>query len=294
MNRFLATGLLAACTMAAVGCSSTEPPTQVVTGQVTTSGALAVRAVASGAIITAGRVRTDGSFTLALPVGAQYRLEVLTATGVYHLAGASGELAFSVCRPSDPFDLGTIGAGGGAGTVCDPAKDPTCKGPPACDPAKDPNGCKPPACDPAKDPNGCKPPACDPAKDPNGCRGCDPAKDPNGCKGPPPSPCDPAKDPNGCKPPACDPAKDPNGCKPCDPSATPNCPITPPPCADPSDPATCKDPCMTDPGRCACPATNDKCWPPPVSCAPGGTCQAGGLVPGHAPGDFGCGGPAKS
>src|SRR2546422_4946698 len=49
-----------------LGCSGATS-TQVMTGRVSTNGAIAVRAVtAAGTVITAGRVRTDGSFTLAL------------------------------------------------------------------------------------------------------------------------------------------------------------------------------------------------------------------------------------
>jgi hypothetical protein len=63
--------LLALC--AAAGCSD-QPSTQVLTGRVTTSGALAVRAISNGTVVTAARVRSDGSFTLSLPAGTNYQL----------------------------------------------------------------------------------------------------------------------------------------------------------------------------------------------------------------------------
>ena len=69
--------------LALVGACSAEPATQVLTGRVAVTGvALAVRAIADGEVIAAAPVRTDGNWTLALEEGRQYRLEVLTRSGV--------------------------------------------------------------------------------------------------------------------------------------------------------------------------------------------------------------------
>ncbi len=46
---------------------------------------IAVRAIDGQDVVTAAQVRSDGSFTLALPSGNRYRIEVLTAAGVKHL-----------------------------------------------------------------------------------------------------------------------------------------------------------------------------------------------------------------
>jgi len=300
--------LLAACAAAGIGCGSSDS-TQVVTGKVSASSAVAVRAVSSGAVITAARVRSDGTFTLSLPAGNEYSLEVMTTTGsVLPIANKSGgsvsALAFKVCQPQDPWDMGGVGTGNQCPPPppppCDPKSDPTCVLPP---PPPPPPGCTPPPppCDPATDPD-CKlpPPPCDPATDPS-CTPppppCDPTTDPD-CKLPPP-PCDPATDPD-CKlpPPPCDPATDSN-CKPppppCDPTTDSSCQVPPPPCADPNDPSTCKDPCMVDPSQCACGSASgsgsgDTCWPPPL---PPGDCD-GGMAPDHPPGDFGCQGSGSS
>jgi hypothetical protein len=175
---------------------------------------------------------------------------------------------------------------------CDPS-DPNCGG--TCDSMTDPN-CGGP-CDPMTDPM-CKPP-CEPG-DPNCGAPCDPMTDPN-C--PPPPPCDPS-DPS-CQ--MCTDA-DPNckcdwwmGCEPvppCDPMIDVMCPVPPPPCDDPTDPNTCKDPCMTDPESCGCavaengtmdPAPGDgmSCWPAPEPCTME-SCPEDPWAPQHPPGDFGC------
>jgi hypothetical protein len=250
--------LLALIAAAGVGCTE-SPSSQVLTGRVGTTGAIAVRAVTTDSVVTAAQVRSDGTFTLALPSGKRYRLEVLTTSGVRHvLANGSGtlsDLTFQVCQPVDPFDIGGIGwgstgpgQGGGSGGPgcdpgCDPTTDPDCGGlpPPPCDPSGTNCPPPPPPCDPA-DPN-CvpPPPPCDPA-------------DPQ-CTLPPP-PCDPT-DPS-CVPP---PPPPPPWCHPGD----PNCvPPPPPPCMDPSDPY-----CMCDAsGQC-----------PPPSCDPSGPTPAGSTGP---------------
>jgi hypothetical protein len=229
--------LLAACAVA-VGCS--EPSKQVLTGRVdSTQGAVAVRAVADDAMVTAAEVKSDGTFTIALPANNHYRLELLTRTGeIKHLTASTNgglrDIAFKVCKPIDPYNIGGVGAPGMHGT-CDP-NDPTCN----CDSTN--SMCGPPKCDPG---------------DPN-CGGCDPN---NGTTCPPPPPCGGPNEPP---------------CK-CDPTMDPNCIPPPPPCTDPNDPncngggTTCTDP--TDPNcmcgganepPCKCdPATDPNCVPPP-------------------------------
>ena len=301
MKSPLKTWLVAACAIAGFGC--TEGTTsQVLTGRVTTDGAIAVRAVDGDTVITAGRVRTDGSFTLSLPKGHRYRLQVLTTSGVQNMVGFkdSGlvDLAFEVCEPTDPFDMGGVGQ-----PSCDPmangmcvpcnAGDPGCGGgtePWPCDPMDPNSNCEdpPPPCQPGE-PN-CWP--CDPMTDPT-CGGqCDPSDPSCGgggtcgsndpmCEPPPPcqpgdpncEPCDPMTDPtcggqcdpmdpmSKCDPEPCQPG-DPN-CEPgCDPMTDPTCPTPPPPCDDPMDPQTCKDPCVLDPMFCGCgSAGNDGTMP---------------------------------
>ena len=221
-NRIKRAWLFAACAAAAVGCTAGDPETQVLTGKIQTSGALAVRAVTGDTVITAATVRSDGSFTLSLPVGQRYRLEVLTTSGVRHVVAAKNgtltALSFKVCDPIGPFDVGGIGpdgtsgggTGGGDGT-CDPM-DPDCK-PSPCAPG-DPSCGTWPCMDPS-DPSCEPPPPCLPG-------------DPS-CE--PPSPCGPND-------PMCEP---PPPCLPGDPSCEP-----PPPCL-PGDPS-CSPP-MLRPAR---------------------------------------------
>ena len=305
--------LLALC--AAAGCTD-NPSTQVLTGRVTTSGALAVRAVSNGNVVTAARVRSDGSFTLSLPAGAQYRLEVLTSSGVQHVLGASSSaLAFRVCQPVDPFDLGGLGHGHGGGSggcmpppMCDPSSGSACPPPPPpmCDPSSG-SACPPPPpmCDPTTDPS-CPPPP-PPMCDPSSGSACPPPPppmcDPSTGPCPPPPMCDPSTGPcppppmctdpagNCPPPPDCDPSTG-MGCPPppCDPMTQADCPAPPPPCMDPTDPQTCQDPCMGDPMQCGCDPSGSaaSCWPPPPPCDAAGNCGSG-MVPDHPPGDLGCG-----
>src|SRR5688572_12980126 len=103
--------LLTLCCAAAAACTGGESSTQVLTGRIDTSkGALAIRAIADGEVITATPVRSDGSFTLSLPAGTNYRLEVLTQGGVKNIVQRSGnvlrDVVFKVCDPGTPFDVG--------------------------------------------------------------------------------------------------------------------------------------------------------------------------------------------
>jgi hypothetical protein len=65
--------LVALCAVAGFGCAG-DGKTQVLTGRVGTQGAIAVRAVVADSVVTAAQVRSDGSFTIALPAGRDYRL----------------------------------------------------------------------------------------------------------------------------------------------------------------------------------------------------------------------------
>jgi hypothetical protein len=219
MKNVFSSWLFAACA-ACTGAAST----QVVTGTVASSTAVAVRAVSGSDVVTAGRVRSDGSFTLSLPAGKQYSLEVMTSAGaILPIGTKSAALTFKVCQPTDPWDMGGVG-GGAPPPPCDPASDPNCKlpPPPPCDPASDPN-CVPP------------PPPCDPVTDPN-------------CKPPPPPPCDPTTDPS-CQlpPPPCADPNDPNTCK--------------DPCM--ADPSQCACGSGTDPTSAGS-GSGGTCWPPPL------------------------------
>jgi hypothetical protein len=250
----------------AAACSST-PDDQVITGKVTTSGALAVRAISDGSVVTAARVRSDGSFTLSLPAGAQYQLEVLTKTGVQHVLDTrSAALAFRVCTPTGPYDLGGMGSGSGGcdqpPPMCDPATGMCCDASgtcmPACDPMTDPTCWPPPPpdCDPSTG-EMCPPPQCDPM-DPSCQVMCDPTTgvccDAAGhCSSPG---CDPTTDPSCMPPPDCDPSTG-QMCPPpqCDPMTDPNCP---PPQCDPTDPS-CQ--VMCDPATGLCCDASGNCMP---------------------------------
>jgi len=96
--------LFATCAIAGFGCTS-DPKTQLLTGKLSTTNAIAVRAVDGTTIVTAARVRTDGSFTLQLPAGHHYRLEVLTATGVHNIvATKNGQLWMATDRGIAAWD----------------------------------------------------------------------------------------------------------------------------------------------------------------------------------------------
>jgi hypothetical protein len=220
--------IFALCCGALTACAGGSE-TQVLTGRVDTSkGALAIRAVSADDVVTATPVRTDGSFTLTLPAGTTYRLEVLTRDGVKNIVRRSGnvlrDLSFKVCEPVDPFDIGGVGdpttdglcnPGDPNCTPCDPATGMDCDQPPlppTCDPTLDPN-CK---CE-IVTPDGTCCQAGDPSCGPLPCM--DPA-DPNCCAdGFCPPPCSP-DDPNCCMPDAAGNCEPPT---PCDPTTDPMC-----------------------------------------------------------------------
>jgi hypothetical protein len=312
--------LFIACAIAGSACSGGEK-TQVLIGRLSTPNAVAVRAVDGTTVVTAARVRSDGTFTLLLPAHHHYRLEVLSSSGVHNLIGAKdggyADVTFRVCQPQDPFDMGGM---------CDPNDPNSCKpeGAPVCDPVTDPS-CS--WCNDPSDPNcggdtagcmdpiepsdpSCNPPPCDPLTDPS----CEPpCMDPNDPACDPPPPCDPLVNPMcaepctdpadpSCTPPTpCDPATEPNCDVACDPTVDAMCTTPPPPCMDPIDADTCTDPCTVDPLACGCSMTDltdpstptmtpdaNTCWPPPEPCTMG-ECPEEPWWPEHPPGDFGCG-----
>jgi hypothetical protein len=277
--------------------------------------AVGVRAVSGDDVLTAAAIRSDGTFSLILPKGHEYRLELMLRTGtVKHFTtkknGKLTGLAFKVCEPQDPWDMGGTEPGTGGGGMCTDPTDPNCK--PPCDPASG-EMCPepPPPCDPMTDPGCgggcdpstgmCPPPTCTDPTDPNcgmcvpqpdgTCEPkCDPMTDPNCEPPPPPPPCDPTTG-MGCEPPKCDPSTGmgdcpvgctdwynccPDGsmdCIPPEPCTDPNAPGCAPPCEDQMDPTSCKDPCVLDPAQCGCMPGEPNCWPPPDD---GGGCCSGG------------------
>jgi hypothetical protein len=243
---FVGASLLAACAgFAAVagGCSS-SPQTQVVTGQLSEHDAIAVRATSGSAVVTAAKVRSNGAFTLALPVGKAYTLEVLTTSGVKTLSTVGG-WTFNVCQPGAPWNIGTVGStppnGGGGEPICNGENCPPGGG----TMGSGSNGCPPgdPSCGMGSGSDGCPP----------GSAGCGSGS--GSC-----APDDPT-----CGVCAC-PANDSDcGCAPgCNPMTDPMCiPPPPPPCEDPNDPATCTDPCYDQPATCGCAPDVPNCWGDP-------------------------------
>lgn len=150
--------LCAAC----IGCSTSAPPTQVITGQLSARDAVAVRATSGRDVVAAAEVRSNGAFTLALPVGGRYSIDVLTHDGVKHLF-ANGGYTFRVCAPGAPWNLGTVQTPpGGSSPGSDPCgDDPTCgrDAPPPCSDPSDPATCSDPCGD---DPTSCGCPTTDP------------------------------------------------------------------------------------------------------------------------------------
>ena len=130
----LAAGVLA------VGCSSSAP--QVVSGRVERTGfpasVDAVRVVQSGAAVVESPVASDGSFSLTIPPGKGYRIE-LVSTGqpglVFPRQTGVIDAAFAIRNGTKPFDLGmvrfvgdakarTYKTAGGEGVECENGLDP--------------------------------------------------------------------------------------------------------------------------------------------------------------------------
>lgn len=241
----------AACT----GGGSDEA--QSIEGQVARSNfdstVLGVRAVRGGEAIAWAPLTDNGHFRLEVPLGSDYRLEVVTSSGAHPFVGRSGEsgrsLVFDVCGAGEAFDVGHVhgwteageGDGGGEGGDCgDPCME-------------DPDGCQDPC---ENDPDSCQDPC---QLDPSLCE--DPCeKDPDSCQ----DPCMP--DPDGTVPEECqDPCSvDPSLCEwTCDEEG--NCCYGDGTCCDAS--GTCCYPDGTCCGAEGCCYPDGSCDPPP--CDPG-------------------------
>jgi len=105
--------------------------TQVVTGQVSARGAVAVPRGQRRQRHRAAQLRSDGSFTLTLPSGNRYRLEVLTASGVKHIYARETTglhaLAFKFASRRRRGHRRGQGARGSPNDNCDPTTDPNCQ-----------------------------------------------------------------------------------------------------------------------------------------------------------------------
>ncbi len=298
MHRCCLWSVLLAATLG--GCVLSQDDSQTITGRVERTGfdgmALGARVIQGDTVIVTAPLDSDGNFTVAVPPGTGYRLEIVTSTGahpfVQHAGGELIEHAFDVCDPGDPFDLGDVYQGDSypeewdgedPGTGCgDPPPpdwcpadvpeeecwDPCLWDPMACE---DPCALYPETCDPcAKDPSRCEDPCLehpewcvDPCEeDPSLCE--DPcAIDPTLCMCPDGSTnCDPCE----ANPEMCDPCVlHPELCDPCleDPSLCDPCATRPELCEDPDPcmlyPELC-DPCVGDPDLC------DPCLEHPELC----------------------------
>jgi hypothetical protein len=288
MTRYCLPALL----LGLVACAS--EPTQTLEGRVSRSGfsgtVLGARVVAGDTVITTTPVDSDGSFTLAVPVGTGYRIEIITSDGAQPMVGqSSGTVVhFDVCDPGEPYDLGDIFQGDSWPGCDDPNNDGSCDDEPAptpCDPNTGTNCCDDPqpdgSCGGGEDPD----PGCDPTTDPNCTPGggeCDPQTGENCCT---PNgdgtctPCDPNSDPTcGCTDDDGDGICDGGGTPGCDPS-DPNC------CSNPWPDGTCGDDTCTDSdadNECDCdPQTGEWCGDPGCTDDNGdGFCDGDGTPPG--------------
>lgn len=277
---------------AALGACVANDDTQTISGRVERTGfdgmALGARVVQGDAVVVTAPLAADGSFTVTVPAGTGYRLEIITSTGAHPFVQQAGavliEETFDVCDPIDPYDLGDVYQGDeipddwgepGDPTWCPdgtmPDADGTCTGgtEPGCGDPPPPDWCPdgvpeeecwdpcswdPMACD---DPCALYPETCDPcAADPSLCE--DPCLEhPEWCE----DPCS-SDDPAGCDP--C--VEHPELCDPClaDPSLCDPCATRPELCEDPcaSDPTLCEDPCALYPELC------DPCMGDPSLCDP--------------------------
>ena len=256
---------LAALTAACTGGDADE--TQSIEGQVARSNFEAtvrgVRAGRGGEAVAWAPLTDNGHFRLRVPVGEDYRLEVVTRSGAHPFVGRSGErgrqLVFDVCAAGAGYDVGHVhgwdqagddpgGEDGGGGDCSDPCME-------------DPNGCPDPC---EGDPDNCDP--C--AKDPSLCE--DPCKsDPDSCE----DPC--MGDPDGCEDPCKD---DPSQCGPtCDESG--NCCYEDGTCCDAN--GTCCYPDGTCCGFEGCCYPDGSCDPPPCDPSdPDGDCYCNEQDPG--------------
>ena len=109
----VALAALVACTGQSDGPSG---ETQKLTGSVQASSfrspVVGVRVVNDSGVVAAAPVGADGAFSLAVPKGTGYRVEVVTREGAFPLGGR-GEtglraMAFDVCSAADDFYVGGV------------------------------------------------------------------------------------------------------------------------------------------------------------------------------------------
>ena len=108
-------GISFAIALTACAATPSSSGTQELTG--TATGAIAVRAVSGTTVVAASSISSSGDFTLALPPGATYRLEVLTSSGVAPVVtDASRAVEFKVCHAGKPISIGHVTTGSGSGS----------------------------------------------------------------------------------------------------------------------------------------------------------------------------------
>ncbi|MFT3697767.1 MAG: hypothetical protein QM831_31800 [Kofleriaceae bacterium] len=84
-----------------------------------------MRAVSGSTVVAATTISSAGDFSLALPAGATYRLEVLTSNGVAPIiTSLSQQVEFRVCHAGAPISVGHVitggdGSGSGSGSGSD-------------------------------------------------------------------------------------------------------------------------------------------------------------------------------
>lgn len=96
-------------------CSGSSAPPQIVTGRIDgatfKSPISSVRASRAGAVVEAP-VGSDGTFSIAIPAGTGYRIELLAASGqpslVFPRSAGTVDVAFDVRGGTRPFDLGMV------------------------------------------------------------------------------------------------------------------------------------------------------------------------------------------
>ena len=262
-----------ALSLAALGAACTgggADETQSIEGQVARNNfeanVLGVRAVRGGEAVAWAPLTDNGHFRLRVPVGEDYRLEVVTAAGAHPFVGRTGELgrhlSFDVCAAGTAYDVGHVhgwdqagdpggedGNDGGGGDCNDPCME-------------DPGGCTDPCRD---DPTLCEDPC---ETDPDSCQ--DPCeKDPSLCE----DPCE--TDPDNCQDPC---REDPSLCEPtCDESG--NCCYEDGTCCDQN--GSCCYPDGTCCGAEGCCYPDGTCDPPPCDPSdPDGDCYCNEQDPG--------------
>ena len=290
--------LVIAVTALLAACAGQGEDLQTITGQVMTSDfsapVVGVRVVQDDTIITSSPIDANGRFSVGVPAGEAYRMEVVTRDGTYPFVRRENTRvvahSFNVCEPSDDFDLGDVDQLPNDPDDWDDWDDGNGEPPWGDDepPWHDDGDCgdPPPPCDDMNDPD-CGPP--DPCQDMNdpACWPPDPCEDPADPNCLPPDPCQDPMDPNCWPPDPCD--LDPSLCDPCDPGPNGEC-MDPPtdPCSDMSDPNSCW------PDDPECPYDDPWCWPDPTDppCADPNNAQwcwpDDAAYPDNVPPDFGC------